>query len=187
MDDAREWTATAPRGGVAAPEAVPPGDPWGMPVARSDRRGFWVQDAEDVAPAGIMRRGIALAVDLLVVAVLERIGWALAIGLAAIGPGLHLAAQAFGLTWLLVVPAAYFVLGHGTSGRTVGKWLLGARVVDEHGAPIGYVRALGRYVATLIAVLPFGLGLVLAALRSDRRGAHDLMAGTRVVRQRRPE
>jgi uncharacterized RDD family membrane protein YckC len=185
MDDAREWTATAPRGGVATPEAVPPGDPWGVPTPRPDRRVLWARDVGDAAPAGIVRRGIALAVDLMVVAALERIGWALAAGLASIGPGLQLAAQAFGLTWILVVPAAYFVLGHGTAGRTVGKWLLGARVVDEQGAPIGYVRALGRCVATLIAVLPFGLGLALAALRSDRRGVHDLLAGTRVLREGR--
>jgi uncharacterized RDD family membrane protein YckC len=185
MDDAREWTATAPRGGVATPEAVPPGDPWGVPIPRSDRDDVWALDVRDAPPAGIVRRGVALAVDLLVVTLLERIGWALAVGLAAIGPGLQLAAQAFGLTWLLVVPSAYFVLGHGTAGRTIGKWLLGARVVDEEGAPIGYVRALGRYVATLIAVLPFGLGLALAALRSDRRGVHDLLAGTRVLREPR--
>jgi uncharacterized RDD family membrane protein YckC len=82
------------------------------------------------------------------------------------------------------VPVAYFVLGHGTAGRTAGKRLVGVRVVDEQGAPIGYVRALGRSVATLLAALPFGLGLALAALRSDRRGLHDLLAGTRVVRGR---
>jgi uncharacterized RDD family membrane protein YckC len=134
-----------------------------------------------VVPAGVLRRGVALAVDLLLVAILERVGWALAIGLAAIGPGLHLVAQAFGLTWLSVVPVAYFVLGHGTAGRTVGKWLLGVRVVDDQGVPIGYVHALGRCVATLLAVLPFGLGLVLAVVRPDRRGLHDLLAGTRVV------
>ena len=85
------------------------------------------------------------------------------------------------MTWLSVVPAAYFVLGHGTAGRTVGKRLLGARVVDEQGAPIGYVRALGRCLATVLALLPLGLGLALAVLRRDRRGLHDLLAGTRVV------
>jgi uncharacterized RDD family membrane protein YckC len=181
MDDAREWTATAPRTGAATPDTVPPGDPWGVPMARPDRRGPWSESAGDVIPAGVLRRGVALAVDLVLVAVLERLGWALAAGLAALGPSFHLVAHAFGLTWLSVVPAAYFVLGHGTAGRTVGKRLLGARVVDEQGAPIGYVRALGRYLATVLALLPFGLGLALAVLRRDRRGLHDLLAGTRVV------
>ncbi len=184
MDDAREWAATARRAGVVTPDAVPPGDPWGGPISTPDRRGPWSEDAADVIPAGILRRGIALAVDLVVVAILERIGWALAAGLAALGPSFHVVGQAFGFTWLSVVPVAYFVLGHGTAGRTVGKRLVGARVVDEQGAPIGYVRALGRCVATLLAALPFGLGLLLAGLRSDRRGLHDLLAGTRVVRRR---
>ncbi len=181
MDDAREWAATARRAGVVTPDAVPPGDPWGVPISRPDRRDPWSGHAGDAAPGGILRRGAALAVDLGVVAILERIGWALAAGLAALGPSFHLVAQAFGFTWLAVVPVAYFVLGHGTAGRTIGKRLLGVRVVDEQGAPIGYVRALGRYVATVLAVLPFGLGLALAALRADRRGLHDLLAGTRVV------
>jgi uncharacterized RDD family membrane protein YckC len=181
MDDAREWAATARRAGVATPDAVPPGNPWGGPISKPDRPGPWSEAASDVIPAGVLRRGVALAVDLVLVTILERIGWALAIGLALLGPGLHLVAQAFGFTWLTVVPVAYFVLGHGTTGRTVGKRILGVRVVDEQGASIGYIRALARCVATLLAVLPFGLGLALAVLRSDRRGLHDLLAGTRVV------
>jgi uncharacterized RDD family membrane protein YckC len=185
MDDAREWAATARRAGVATPDAVPPGDPWGVPMSRPERRAPWAaEDAGDVIPAGILRRGIALAADFLVVALLVRLGWAIAAGLATIGPSFQLVAQAFGVTWLSVVPVAYFVLGHGTAGRTAGKRLVGVRVVDEQGAPMGYVRALGRSVATLLAALPFGLGLALAALRSDRRGLHDLLAGTRVVRGR---
>ena len=46
---------------------------------------FLVESAGDVIPAGVLRRGVALAVDLVLVAVLERIGWALAAGLAALG------------------------------------------------------------------------------------------------------
>jgi uncharacterized RDD family membrane protein YckC len=184
MDDAREWAATARRAGAAMPDTVPPGDPWGVPISRLDRHGSRSEDAADVTPGGILRRGVALAVDLLLVAVLERVGWTVAAGLAALGPSFDLIAQAFAFTWVFVVPAAYFVLGHGTAGRTFGKRLVGVRVVDEQGAPIGYVRALGRYVATLLAVLPFGLGLAVAALRSDRRGVHDLLSGTRVARER---
>jgi uncharacterized RDD family membrane protein YckC len=137
-----------------------------------------------MTPAGISRRGVALVVDLFIVVILWRLGTQLAAGFGRRAPSVDLVAQAFGLTWLLVVPVAYFVLGHGTAGQTLGKRLLGVRVLDEGGAPIGYLRALGRCVATIVAALPFGLGLAIAGLRRDRRGLHDLLAGTLVVRAR---
>jgi uncharacterized RDD family membrane protein YckC len=135
-------------------------------------------------PAGIQRRFIALVVDLFVVLILWKIGDQLWVGFARGAPRLDLVAQAFGWTWRLVVPLAYFVLCHGTAGQTLGKRLLGARVLDESGAPIGYLRALGRSLATIVATVPFGIGLVMAGFRRDRRGLHDLLAGTRVVRTR---
>lgn len=182
MDDAREWTATAPRTAAGAPTVVQPGDPWGAPAWAPEARVGGVPDAAAAIPAGIQRRAVALIVDLFVVVILWTIGTQLAAGFARRVPRLDLLAQAFGRTWQLVVPAAYFVLCHGTAGQTLGKRLLGARVLDESGAPIGYMRALGRCVATIVAALPFGIGLVIAGLRRDRRGLHDLLAGTRVVR-----
>jgi uncharacterized RDD family membrane protein YckC len=184
MDDAREWTATAPRAGAHAPTGVQPGDPWGAPVWVPDSSLAQGPDVESLVPAGIRRRGAALAVDLIVVAILWAIGMQLATALAKLAPRLDLAAQAFGRTWQLVVPVAYFVLSHGTGGQTMGKRLLGARVIDQGGAPIGYLRALGRCVATLAAAMPFGIGLAVAGFRRDRRGLHDFLAGTRVVRVR---
>jgi uncharacterized RDD family membrane protein YckC len=91
-------------------------------------------------------------------------------------------ADAFWLAYLLVVPAAYFVIGHGADGQTIGKWLWGARVVASSGEPIGYVHALGRLLAVPASVLSLGLGFLLVAVRRDKRALHDLIAGTRVVR-----
>jgi uncharacterized RDD family membrane protein YckC len=184
MDDAREWTATAPRAGADAPAAVQPGDPWGAPIWGPDLLATGVPDAAGLTPAGVQRRGVALVVDLIIVALLWAVGMQIALGLARLAPRLDLVAQAFARTWQLVVPVAYFVLSHGTGGQTVGKRLLGARVIDEGGAPIGYLRALGRCVATVVAAMPFGIGLAVAGLRRDRRGLHDFLAGTRVVRMR---
>ncbi len=184
MDDAREWTATAPRAGPGAPAAVQPGDPWGAPVWAAEPRVAVTPDPAIAVPGGILRRVAALAVDLIVVAILWTIGARLASGLMSAAPRLDLVAQAFGRTWQLVVPAAYFVLGHGTAGQTLGKRLFGVRVLDEEGAPIGYLRALGRCFATVAAALPFLIGLAIAAFRGDRRGLHDFLAGTRVVRSR---
>jgi uncharacterized RDD family membrane protein YckC len=183
MDDARKWTATAPGAGADAPAAVQPGDPWGAPVWGPEPRVGGASDAV-LTPAGVQRRGAALVVDLIIVATLWAVGTQLAIGLTRLAPGLDLVAQAFGRTWQLVVPVAYFVLGHGTGGQTLGKRLFGARVVDEGGGSIGYLRALGRCAATVVAAVPFGIGLAVAGLRRDRRGLHDFLAGTRVVRAR---
>jgi uncharacterized RDD family membrane protein YckC len=184
MDDAREWTATAPRSSAGAPAMAQPGDPWGAPVWMPDARAADEASPATVAPAGIRRRGVALAVDLVVVTILWAIGTQLAAGMARRAPRLDLVAQAFERTWQLVVPVAYFVLSHGTAGLTLGKRLLGVRVTDEGGAPFGYLRALGRCVATVVAAMPFGIGLMVAGVRRDRRGLHDLLAGTRVVRVR---
>ena len=183
MDDAREWTAAAPRPSAGAPTVVQPGDPWGTPVWATDRRAVDEPEA-GVEPGGIRRRGIALAIDLVIVVILWTIGTQLAVSFARLAPRLDLVAQALGRSWQLVVPAAYFVLGHGTAGQTLGKYLLGVRVVDDSGEPIGYLRALGRVLATIVAALPLGLGLAAAWLRRDRRGLHDLLAGTRVIRTR---
>jgi uncharacterized RDD family membrane protein YckC len=184
MDDAREWTAAAPRPGAAAPTAVQPGDPWGPPAWAPERPVVDARQAVDLAPAGLRRRGIALAIDLAIAVILWTIGAQLVVSFETLAPRLDLVAQAFGRSWQLVVPAAYFVLGHGTAGQTLGKRVLGVRVVDESGEPIGYVRALARGLATLVAGLPLGLGLAAAGLRRDRRGLHDLLAGTRVIRTR---
>jgi uncharacterized RDD family membrane protein YckC len=187
MDDAREWTATAPRGPAGAPAAIQPGDPWGAPLWAADLtespRGEKLDRVVSGAPAGVSRRAVALILDLLLVGILMRVGFWLAAGLGALAPGAPVVGQAFALTWLLVTLPAYFVVGHGTAGRTAGKRLLGLRVLDASGAPIGYVRAAGRFVATVLAILPLGIGLALAGLRADRRGLHDLLAGTRVVQE----
>lgn len=131
-------------------------------------------------PGGVWRRGVALAVDLFVVWTLLRAGDLVAGRLTR----WDLLARAFGIAWVLVVPVAYVALSQGTAGRTLGKWLLGIRVVGEDGRPIGYGRALGRAVAWGVSAGLLGLGFLVAAVREDRRALHDLVAGTRVVRGR---
>src|SRR5262245_6158215 len=91
---------------------------------------------------GFWRRGCGLALDAVVWFVLLRLG---DLGTAALARW-ELPARAFDYTWGLVVPAAYVVLTHGTTGRTLGKLLVGARVVTADGEAVGYPRALLRLV-----------------------------------------
>jgi len=131
-------------------------------------------------PAGFWRRAGALVVDAGVWFLLLRLGDLGTVALAR----WELAARAFDYTWGLVVPAAYVVLMHGTAGRTLGKMLVGARVVTATGEAVGYPRALLRLVAWFVSALPLLGGFIMAGVRPDRRALHDLIAGTRVIRLR---
>ena len=81
-----------------------------------------------------------------------------------------------------MLPPVYVVLFHWLWGQTMGKMVVGARAVSVDGGPLSLRRAVGRARAWLLAVLPLGAGLLVAGLRRDRRGLHDLLAGTRVER-----
>lgn len=76
----------------------------------------------------------------------------------------------------------YSVLLHGRHGQTVGKWFLGLRVVDGDQRPITYGRALFRWVGTVVSALS-GLGFVWIVCNKEKRGWHDLLAGTWVIRE----
>jgi uncharacterized RDD family membrane protein YckC len=78
---------------------------------------------------------------------------------------------------------AYFVAPTGIWGRTLGKWVAGIVVVDEKGRTPGVAVAISREVAwKVIAYGLGGLGLLWIVFDKERRGLHDRLAGTYVVR-----
>ena len=94
-----------------------------------------------------------------------------------------------GSIWFLIIFMAINSYLLVTKGQTVGKWMLGIRIVDaaSNGAATA-VKILGlRYVLVLLVMaIPIignllGLADALFIFRGDRRCAHDLIAGTKVV------
>jgi uncharacterized RDD family membrane protein YckC len=77
----------------------------------------------------------------------------------------------------------YDVLLNGRFGATLGKMAIGAKITLLDGSPISYNRALLRWLAARLSDVLF-LGYILIALRRDKRGLHDLLAGTKVVFKR---
>lgn len=127
----------------------------------------------EVRPGGVIRRAEAFAVDLVVFVTT----YGLAAGLAfsdevQTWPGF---AAVVGLSW-----AAVNLPGTVVAGGSPGKLAADLRVVGPGGQPPGLVRTLVREVLRLVAVATV-VGAVTAAVRGDRRGVHDLVAGTRVV------
>jgi uncharacterized RDD family membrane protein YckC len=78
----------------------------------------------------------------------------------------------------------YDVLLNGRFGATVGKMAIGAKITLADGSPIGYNRALLRWLAARLSDFFMFAGYLLIAMRSDKRALHDLLAGTKVVFKR---
>ncbi|PYN89111.1 MAG: hypothetical protein DMD87_08025 [Candidatus Rokuibacteriota bacterium] len=87
----------------------------------------------------------------------------------------------------LVFAGAYTSVLHCLAGQTIGKMLVGVRVVAGEDEPPLFGTALLRFVAYFASAGTFTLGFVMAGLRQDKRALHDLIAGTRVERSRQPE
>jgi uncharacterized RDD family membrane protein YckC len=82
----------------------------------------------------------------------------------------------------LVMAAGYFLFFWSLSGQTLGKLLTGSRVVDRRGGALGFGRAALRLFATLLSILPLGAGFIGLWSDPERRGWHDRISGTKVVR-----
>ncbi|HWJ98149.1 MAG TPA: RDD family protein, partial [Acidimicrobiales bacterium] len=66
------------------------------------------------------------------------------------------------------------------AGRTPGKALVGLRVADLEGKPLGPGRALVRTLAFPFSFI-LGLGFIPAVTRRDRRALHELVAGSKEI------
>jgi uncharacterized RDD family membrane protein YckC len=84
----------------------------------------------------------------------------------------------------LVIMGLYFVFLEGWLGATVGKWVLGLRVVRTDGRQPGLWKGLVRNVLRLVDGLPaFSiLGVLLIQRSTERARFGDRVAGTRVIR-----
>ncbi len=97
----------------------------------------------------------------------------------------------FGPLWpigvfLLLIGVGYLFMFTAAGGQTIGKMLVGIRVVEESpagGAPamVSVTRAISRALLTVPSVLALGAGFV-PALVGENRALHDRLAHTRVVR-----
>ena len=81
--------------------------------------------------------------------------------------------------------ALYHIFFVGHFGATPGKMAAGLRIVQADGSPVGYGRATGRFFAELISGLLCYLGYLMIAFDKEKRGLHDLICNTRVIKKPR--
>jgi len=87
----------------------------------------------------------------------------------------------FGGVFFLLFQYLYFVFFFSTTGQTVGKAIMGLRVVTTDGKRMGVKRSFIRALCYTLSLAPLGLGF-LWVLGEDRRKAwHDKIAHTYVL------
>lgn len=155
------------------------------------------EPASGVAHASLVRRSLAAVVDGGVV--LATASFATVLGLALFGwkdvathfdrgfdsvvdgllVGRELGIVLVGLVVTLAI--AYSVVGHALGGATLGKRLLGLRVVDSDGEAPSFGISFWRTMASLVSGALGGLGFALALFHPEGLALHDHVVGTRVV------
>jgi uncharacterized RDD family membrane protein YckC len=82
-----------------------------------------------------------------------------------------------------LIGLAYYIYLEGSpSGQTVGKKVMGIRVLDfDTGGPIGYGRAAIRYFARILSALPCLLGFFWMLWDPQKQTWHDKLATSVVV------
>jgi uncharacterized RDD family membrane protein YckC len=89
--------------------------------------------------------------------------------------------------WTLGITVAlevlYFTVAIGAWGRTIGKAMLGIKVVRRNGTRVSYARSLARCLLYLIQLeLIIGLTFLVIAFNSEKQGIHDMICDTGVVK-----
>ena len=131
--------------------------------------------------AGIVSRGLAALVDMLVVLVTMGLLYlGLALTTLLVNPtSFRFPAPnlIFSTAVTAVVAALYLTACWTLSGRTLGAILLGIRVVGRSAERLGVAVAIVRAVACVL----FPIGLVWVAVDRQRRSIQDVVLGSRVI------
>jgi uncharacterized RDD family membrane protein YckC len=153
-----------------------------------------------VHAAGFSRRLVAALIDAVIVLVVASgvtAGAALVLGvslprLKELGPDLLLAGildrnpMAVGAAGLFLgIGALYHIYLGGITGQTLGKRMMGLRVIGPRGTAPGALGGILRFVTLLLSVTPAGLGWLWCLFDRERRALHDHLAGTYVIREDR--
>lgn len=138
--------------------------------------------------AGFWPRFGALFLDGIILTIVQVIK-NVAIGLPALdlegtGPDtLNLAIASMVLDLLIGLAYAVFFLGNPKTQATPGMMALKLQIVSGFGTKVSYMRALGRYFASILTQFTFGIGYLIMIWDEEKRTLHDRIANTRVIKK----
>ena len=83
---------------------------------------------------------------------------------------------------LLFFASSYFLFLTAYSGKTVGKLLFRLEVIKKDGMKPGYYDCAKRWIFSILSILPFFAGCLIALFSRENQSFHDRIADTVVVK-----
>lgn len=152
---------------LQGPNTAVPDNPYRNFMSSGERN----KDLSEFSPASFEQRLLAYTIDYLFLTISAK---ALTL----------LTGERVPMSLLLgILTSAYFVFGHILYQRTLGKQLLGLRVIGSNPSQdLSWTRVylretLGRFICWMF----LGLGFLSVMFTDDRRGWHDRIGGSRVI------
>ncbi len=74
------------------------------------------------------------------------------------------------------------ILESSSKQATVGKMLLGIKVTDLAGQPIGFLHSLGRHCCKIFSGIILGIGFLFPLFTKKKQALHDIIASCLALR-----
>ena len=138
--------------------------------------------------AGISTRSISLLIDVVVIFLITAL---------VLSTGIYIATDDFifdthySLNFiaaiffsLIIICSSYFVFLEGYGGKTIGKMVMGIKVIGDDGGSIDIVKAFTRWAFSFFSASFFFVGFLWALFDTKSQTWHDKIAGTLVVKEK---
>lgn len=161
--------ASVPNSGPAAP----PPPVWDAQPAGSAQvayGGFWI-------------RLVAYVIDAILISIAYGVIGA-AMGINIFNPDIENIDPTTNLISLVIGWLYFSLMESSERGATIGKMAMGLRVVTSDYKRLSFLNATGRYFAKIISAIILCIGFIMIAFTDKKRGLHDMIAGTLVIKTR---
>ncbi len=150
-------------------------------------------------PAGFWIRLLAYFIDSIIISVINSAIFAITLGPYLLFKWQDIFVNQTGMMspvfWLLIIlnfvisfaaDLYYLLSGPAKKGATVGKRILKLKIYTmDNKTPIGWKVAFIRLLGYMLSGFILYIGFLMIAFRSDKRGLHDLLANTVVVKEKK--
>ncbi|PKM76716.1 MAG: RDD family protein [Firmicutes bacterium HGW-Firmicutes-15] len=132
--------------------------------------------------AGFWIRLLAFLIDLMVIAGLNAIIWGSLLPIAT-QPSFLYQVLHTNILFLGLTGAAYFILMTRYFQQTLGKMIVGIKVVQRSGEPLSWITVIFRELVarSLSQIMGLYLGYMVCWFNAEKRCAHDFLSDTWVV------